>query len=81
MQATPFKEQNMTFTKPENMTDEECGSLPAYRGEGQIISCWKVTPEDLERIKEAGVIWLHIVGNGQPPVYIGSEYPFTGERE
>lgn len=76
MKAKGFPEQNITFTKPQDMTDEECGSLPAYRGEGQIISCWEVTPEDLERIKETGVIWLYVVGAGQPPVYIGTEYPF-----
>lgn len=77
MKAKEFPEQNMVFTKPQSMTDEECGSLPAYRGEGQIISCWEVTPEDLERIKETGVIWLSVSGAGQPPVYIGTEYPFT----
>ena len=79
MTATEFKEQNIFFTKPESMTDEECGSLPAYRGEGQIISCWKLTEEDMKKLQETGVIWLAVVGDQQPPVWLGVESPFRQE--
>lgn len=76
MEAITFPQQNVTFTKPESMTDEECGSLPAYRGEGQIISCWKLSPEDLNKVQETGIIWLSIVGSQQPPVWVGPDSPF-----
>ena len=31
MNPVPFKQQNVIYTKPANMTEEECGSLPAQR--------------------------------------------------
>ena len=78
MEAISFPEQNIIFNKPESMTDEECGPLPAYRGEGQIISCWKLSPEDLAKVQETGAVWLSIVGLQQPPVWVGPDSPFIG---
>lgn len=77
-----FKYQNKVFTKPEDMTDEQCQSLNVWQGKDQsgfpnIISCWKLSEDDMNTIKETGVVWLTIVANGMPPVYVGSENPFV----
>ena len=81
MKAINFPEQNTTFTKPHNMTDEECGSLSTYRGEGVIISCWQPEPEDIEAIKAGKPVWLVVVGSGQPPVCLTTDHPFTPKAE
>jgi hypothetical protein len=87
MLPTTFKESNFTFLKPADMTDEQCSSLPVWRGPTApdetgaqfpvIISCWKFSPEDLEEIQKTGHIWLSITGNGMPPVALFTEHPFA----
>ena len=37
MTPIPFREQNITYNPPEGMEDK-CDALPAFRGEGQVIS-------------------------------------------
>lgn len=71
----------MVFTKPADMTDEECMDLPVFKGtyaDGlpSIISCWQLSKEDLEEIQRTGKVWLRIVGHGMPPVSVFTENPF-----
>jgi hypothetical protein len=81
MKAISFKQQNITFTKPASMTDEECGSLPAFRDDDQIISCWQMSLKDRLRAICLGRIWLGIHGGSQPPVWISMHSPFVDEGE
>jgi hypothetical protein len=76
MIAVDFPEENITFTKPADMTDEECGSLPAYSDGTQVVSCWELTPEDLQRINETCRIWLGVCMPIPPPVWLTTENPF-----
>lgn len=71
MNPIKFEEQNVTYIA------EGCKDLPAYKGENQIISCWQLTEQDLETIKETGVIWFSVAGQSQPPIWLGTEKPFT----
>lgn len=85
MNPTNFKEQNFVFTKPEGWTDDQCGDLPVWKGNTPdgpiIISCWKLSPEELATIQATGVVWLHIIGGGMPPVYVGAESSFSEPTE
>ena len=81
MKAIKFKQQNITFTKPVSMTDEECGSLPAFRGDGQIISCWQMSLKDRLHALFTGRMWLSIHGEVQPPVWVGPDCPFIKQKE
>lgn len=87
-----FEQRNFVYTKPKDMTDEECLDLPVWKGEipiGEdnprsfpaIISRWKFNKEDLERINETGEIWLSITGTIMPPVSIFCFNPFTETEE
>lgn len=76
MKPVKFPESNKTFTKPEGWTDEQCESLHVFQGEGQIISCWELSDLDLEKLKTTKRIWLHVWGEGQPPVLVSGDYPF-----
>jgi len=46
MRAVDFAGSNITMTKPENMTDEQCLPLKAYKGTSEnvgqyFITAWK----------------------------------------
>lgn len=73
MTPTTFPESTHLFTA------EGCGDLPVHvdQASGSFISAWKVTPEDLNRIVETGIIYLSVMG-GQPPVAVFTESPFVG---
>lgn len=81
MQFVDFEGTNFAFTKPENTTDDQCGTLRVQRGlveiEGQDFpvntSGWKPSPEDLERLNNGGLIFLNIFGAGHPMVSVGTE--------
>ena len=77
MNPIEFKEQNKVFTKPENMTDKECKSLPVLTDGKQSVSCWELTDEKLEEIKKTKKVYLGVLGQGHPPVFLEVFKPFS----
>lgn len=78
MKAIKFPEQNIVFTKPEGWTDEQCGSLPAYQGNGEIVSCWELSPDEIMTLRQnGGKLWLGICSNVQPPIFLTVTSPFV----
>ena len=73
MTPIPFREQNITYNPPEGMEDK-CDALPAFRGEGQVISCWHLTLwERIKLLLTAAVVlgdrqWTaaYLAGRGLP---------------
>ena len=52
--------------------------LPAHKDEnGVVLTCWKLSPEDMQRIQETGVIWLEMLTFNKPlmPVRLDSVKP------
>ena len=74
MKPINFKEQNVIYIA------EGCNDLPAHKAKDQIISCWKLTKEELEQINKTGVIWFSVMGQSQPPIWLGTENPFQEEE-
>jgi len=72
-----FPEANITWVKPKGMTDEECGSLQAYREEGLSVSCWHCSFLERLRILLTGRIWLGVSAQFQPPVWVTGRSPFS----
>lgn len=82
-----FPEKNLVYTKPQGWTDEQCGDLPAWKGEvpldekgnttTAIISCWQLSKEDLEEVQRTGKIWLSVTMPVQPPVSLFTGNPFV----
>jgi hypothetical protein len=80
MEPIKFKEQNVTYAE----NQKEYLPLPAYRDEsGRVVTCWKLSPEELEEVSETGVIWLDMLTFNQPlqPVMLHAESPFSGNEE
>ena len=71
MNAIPFKQVNVIYKA------EGCGDLPTYKSECEIVSCWEPDDEEMEYIKkcinnnEKPKFYLDILGQNQPPVYVG----------
>jgi hypothetical protein len=82
-EACGFSESNDVIDKPRDMSREECQALEILRTSVRteaglfpvIISCWKITPQELEEIKRTGRIWLYVYGHGMPPVAIEGTKP------
>ena len=74
MRAIDFPESNITFGKPESMTDEECYPVSAYMGgtgAGEtpyINTVCQPNKEDIEAIIAGRPIILSITGYSMPPV-------------
>jgi hypothetical protein len=87
MLPVDFPERNFVYQKPKDWTDEQCSDLPVWKGDAPIddegnkapviISCWRLSKEDLEETQRTGLIYLSISGAGMPPVALFTENPFN----
>jgi len=59
-----------------------CRDLEAFREGSQVISCWRLTPEELEAVAKSGVVWVNVLcAGGVPPIYIsGTPLVTIGDR-
>ncbi len=80
MEPTSFDEENLVLGPPPGVSEEDCQSLSVHRAEGpppMVISCFKVTKEELETISRTGRVWLIVWGVTMPPVILTADSPFT----
>lgn len=74
MRSIHFPGSNKTYTKPDSMTDEECGSVSTYEHKDDfgvvrsVTTLWMPNKEDIEAIMAGRPIYLQITGSGMPPV-------------
>lgn len=82
MIPTSFDESNDVLSKPEEMDDEECGCLAILRTKNEesgtpvIVSCWKMSKEELAEITRTGRVWLTVAATTMPPACIDGLKPF-----
>lgn len=70
MKPKDFKESNLTLTRPNSLSDLECGSLKVYRDNRQCVSLWKANLRERLSILFFGNVWLSVHGSTQPPIWI-----------
>lgn len=70
-QGVGFEGANMVFQAPKGAKD--CVDLQVHNDGRQIISCWRLTKEELSEIAKTGVVWISIQGQGMAPIYISGE--------
>ena len=80
MSPIEFKQQNIVFTAPAGMEDK-VEQLPAFRGEGQVISCWHLSFWERLKLLFTGRLWFSVIGNAQPPIWLGVDCPFIGDGD
>lgn len=81
MVPVSFAESNCVFDKPRSMTRDECTALSAWIGRDSsdnevVISCWKLTAEDLRELQKTGRIWLYVYSTTLPPVALTAVRPW-----
>lgn len=65
MKPITFDGANAVYGKDQ----PEYQPLPAEKRPGhfgEIVTCWGLSPEELERVKETGKIWLSVLTFNQP---------------
>lgn len=68
-----FPEQQTVLGKPvnwDNARDGVCGGLPVFRNGHTFISCWRGSLWARILFLWTGKLWLGVVSEGQPPVWI-----------
>ena len=75
-----FEQANRTLGPPKGWTEEQCQDLPvqlvvsAEMGPA-FISCWQLTPEEIQTLQDnGGKMYLWIMGSGHPVVYVSPQY-------
>jgi hypothetical protein len=82
MIATSFNESNHVLDKPPDMSYDECDPLCVWVGNNpagipMVISCWKLTANELALINQTGKVWLTILGRTMPPSALSVQSPFS----
>ena len=75
MKPIDFKEKIVDFAKDQ----DDYQTLPAWKGEdGQVISCWKLTPMERIKLLIQGKIWVrqYTFNKSLQPQLLQIEYPF-----
>ena len=81
MKAIKFNEANTLFRKPDNMSDEECSSLPAYKDEKEIISVWQMSVKERIKVLLTGKIWFSVLLPFQPPICLSTNTFFIKPKK
>ena len=78
IKPAPFEYSNKTLTKPEGMTDSECGALPIFTDGTQCVSCWQIPFWTCVRILFTSKIWVGVIsGDTQPPIWLSGNIEFN----
>ena len=86
MFTSGFEEENAVFHPPQGMSAQDVETVGVFKGKNTnghkvIISCFKVTPEELDEITRTGRVWLHILGWDMPPCSLSGHHPFSTSEE
>jgi len=75
-----FQGANHVFHAPINTPD--CRDLETLFTGDQIISCWRLTEEELKQVNETGVVWLSVYTKSSPPPVLvsGSALVHIGDQ-
>lgn len=81
MISASFDESNHVLGRPVDMTDDECDPLSVAivqfaDGIPGVVSCWKLTQDEVDEFTRTGRIWLTVLGATMPPVSVSAINPF-----
>lgn len=81
---TPLNFDGVNIVYAANQPEYE--PLPAEKRDGrcgEIVTCWELSPEELERVRETGKIWLAVLTFNQPlqPLIISVDKPEPYDSE
>lgn len=76
-----FDESDEILSAPPGMESrvEPLSVLRTIDGDGKtpsVISCWKLTKEELDEVNRTGRIWVGVAGITMPHIWISGQNPF-----
>lgn len=72
-----FPERNRTWVGP---AGGNIGDLPTLTQDDYVLSCWRLSADEIAYVQEHGKVWLQVWGR-QPPVSVFAGEPFGQEGE
>lgn len=66
-----FEGANHVFQAPPG--DTNCVDLETFTDGTQVISCWRLSEEELAEVARTGVVWLSVRGRALPPVLVSGQ--------
>jgi hypothetical protein len=78
-----FDEANGQLGPPDGLTEDEVGTIRVYHGQNEagnkfVVSCWRVTPAEIQEIARTGRIWL-ITMSGMMPTILQARKPVMSQ--
>ena len=67
----PFTGCNLRLVAPEGRDDVE--PLDAFTNGNCIVTCWELSPEEMQSVQRTGRVWLTTMGNRFAPAFVGDE--------
>lgn len=85
MYPTTFHPQEQVISPPKGQHEEISGLrvLPVVYSDGSqaLISCWCLTPAELELVQKTGRVYLAVMAIAQPPVLLAVDPVDVGLHE
>lgn len=80
-EAASFEQENCVLDPPIGVNSNDVTVLNAFRGTDEakrpvVISCWRLTKDELDEINKTGRIWLGLLGQTMQPAWISGINPF-----
>lgn len=79
MKPKSFKGKTIEFTAPPQVGDRQIEKLPAAQVNGEIVSCWHIGFFTALKLIFTRTLWIGLLSDGQPPMYLSTNRPFTLE--
>jgi hypothetical protein len=81
-----FAESNFVLDKPDGTTYDQCEALSVMLGQAAgglpvVLSCWKLTAEELVEINKTGRVWLTVAGVTMPMAKLDGICPIVRSPE
>ena len=72
-----FDGADIAFTDSKNAFPPLPAQMRGREEFGEILTCWQLSKEEMERIQETGCVWLSMLsyGRGLPPMALSVEKP------
>lgn len=76
--AVDFKGANCLLRAPPD--NDGIGELPVFRNGVTSVSCWHLSPSEIDEITRTGHVYVAVLSGkqSQPPVFAGSETAVRG---
>jgi hypothetical protein len=74
MKPIEFDEVNVVFAKDQ----DEYTPLPAYCSQdGEVVTCFKLSEEEKEKVAKTGILWLSVLTFNHPlqPIMLSTDKP------